>query len=240
MTCFCIGRNYAEHAAELGNAVPGKPLVFTKPATALLSDGRSFSLPDFSTDVHYEFELVLRVSRVATRIRESEAADYVDAMTLGVDLTARDIQSELKAKGQPWELAKAFDHSAPLGRWVPVPGQLFREGLAFEGRINGRVVQRGHTRDMIFPIPVFMAYLTRYFTLQPGDVLFTGTPAGVGPLKAGDRLEGWVEGPESPDAAADAQTQGGDLSAPLGAAQAPKPDSALRRQQKLLDFEIQG
>ncbi len=211
MTCFCIGRNYAEHAAELGNAVPDKPLLFAKPATAVLSGGAPFILPDFSRDIHYETELVLRVCRKAAAIREQDAWDYVDALTIGVDLTARDLQSELKAKGQPWEIAKGFDHSAPLGEFIPIPQSLKNEGLAFEGMINGKVVQHGNTAQMIFPVPAFMAYLTRFFTLQPGDLLFTGTPAGVGPLHAGDRFEGYL------------------LDSISG-----------ERQQKLLDFEILG
>jgi len=194
MTCYCIGRNYAEHAAELGNAVPEKPLIFAKPATALLPDGQPFELPEFSQDVHYETELVLRVCRRAQRVAPEEAWDFVDALTVGVDFTARDLQSVLKSKGQPWEIAKGFDGSAPIGQWVPVPEALKHGGMAFEGRINGVTVQKGDTRDMIFPVPAFMAYLTRFFTLLPGDLLFTGTPAGVGPVQAGDRFEGWLTG----------------------------------------------
>ncbi|MBI1192252.1 MAG: 2-hydroxyhepta-2,4-diene-1,7-dioate isomerase [Bacteroidetes bacterium] len=218
MTCYCIGRNYAEHAAELGNAVPDKPLIFAKPSTALLQDGKPFELPDFSQDVHYETELVLRVSKRAQRIDAAEAWNYVDALTIGVDLTARDLQNALKAKGQPWEIAKGFDASAPIGRFVPVPQALKFGGIAFEGRINGASVQQGHTRDMIFPVPAFMAYLTRFFTLMPGDLLFTGTPAGVGPLRAGDHFEGWLLEDETMQSA----------------------EKASEKQQKLLDFEILG
>jgi 2-keto-4-pentenoate hydratase/2-oxohepta-3-ene-1,7-dioic acid hydratase in catechol pathway len=195
MTCYCIGRNYAEHAAELGNAVPDSPLIFAKPATALLQDGQPFELPEFSQDVHHETELVLRVCRRAKRVAAEEAWDFVDGLTVGVDFTARDLQSTLKSKGQPWEIAKGFDGSAPIGQWVPVPEALKLGGIAFEGRLNGATVQKGHTRDMIFAVPAFMAYLTRFFTLLPGDLLFTGTPAGVGPVRAGDRFEGWLTGP---------------------------------------------
>ena len=215
MTCYCIGRNYAEHAAELGNAVPDQPLLFAKPATAVLTGGKLFHLPEFSSDIHYETELVLRVSRLAHAITEKDAWQYVDALTLGVDLTARDLQSQLKAKGQPWEIAKGFDDSAPIGDFIDIPEALKNEGVTFEGRINGKVVQRGDTRHMIFPVPVFMAYLTRFFTLQPGDLLFTGTPAGVGALHAGDRFEGYLTSGIS------------SLSGDNG-------------QQKLLDFEIKG
>jgi acylpyruvate hydrolase len=188
MTCYCIGRNYREHAAELGNPVPERPLVFSKPATAVVTDGRPVAYPDFSTEVHFETELVLRVSREAHRVTEAAAWDHLDALTLGLDLTARDLQAECKASGHPWEVAKAWDGSAPVGRFVPIPEALKTKGLAFESRRNGERVQWGLSTDMLFPIPALVAYLSRYFTLLPGDLIFTGTPAGVGPIAPGDRF----------------------------------------------------
>lgn len=184
-----------DHAAELNNPVPKKPLVFSKPETAILTDGATFQMPDFSENVHFEGELVLRIGQQGKNIEESAAWDYIDALTLGVDFTARDLQAKCKEKGHPWEIAKAFDGSAPLGNFVEVPETLKTSGLGFELRVNDRRVQLGHTKDLIFPIPTLLAYLSTFFTLRAGDLVFTGTPAGVGPVSAGDRFEGNILSP---------------------------------------------
>ena len=184
-----------DHAAELNNPVPKKPLVFSKPETAILSDGATFQMPDFSENVHFEGELVLRIDQEGKNIEESAAWQHIDAITLGVDFTARDLQSRCKEKGHPWEIAKAFDGSAPLGTFIEVPESLKTSGLEFELRVNDNQVQLGHTKDLIFPIPTLLAYLSTFFTLRPGDLVFTGTPAGVGPVSPGDRFEGNILSP---------------------------------------------
>jgi 2-keto-4-pentenoate hydratase/2-oxohepta-3-ene-1,7-dioic acid hydratase in catechol pathway len=188
MKIFCVGRNYAEHARELGNEVPEEPVLFMKPSTALLSVGSDFHYPAFTKDLHYEAELVLRVSKRGRRI-VSDAMDYVDAITVGIDFTARDVQAELKKKGLPWEKAKAWDQAAILGNW-----QAITEGeIHFSLNKNGNPVQQGSTNYMIFPFDILIAHISQYFTLEPGDLIYTGTPAGVGPCVAGDVLEGYFE-----------------------------------------------
>jgi 2-keto-4-pentenoate hydratase/2-oxohepta-3-ene-1,7-dioic acid hydratase in catechol pathway len=188
MKILCVGRNYAEHARELGNEIPEEPVIFMKPSTALLSVGSDFHYPAFTKDLHYEAELVLRVSNRGSRI-VSDAMDYVDAITVGIDFTARDVQAELKKKGLPWEKAKAWDQAAILGKWQPIP-----EGeIHFSLNKNGNPVQQGSTNYMIFPFDILIAHISQYFTLEPGDLIYTGTPAGVGPCVAGDVLEGYFE-----------------------------------------------
>jgi 2-keto-4-pentenoate hydratase/2-oxohepta-3-ene-1,7-dioic acid hydratase in catechol pathway len=188
MKIICVGRNYAEHARELGNEIPEEPVLFMKPSTALLSVGSDFHYPAFTKDLHYEAELVLRVSNRGSRI-VSDAMDYVDAITVGIDFTARDVQAELKKKGLPWEKAKAWDQAAILGKWQPIP-----EGeIHFSLNKNGNPVQQGSTNYMIFPFDILIAHISQYFTLEPGDLIYTGTPAGVGPCVAGDVLEGYFE-----------------------------------------------
>jgi 2-keto-4-pentenoate hydratase/2-oxohepta-3-ene-1,7-dioic acid hydratase in catechol pathway len=194
MKFVCVGRNYAEHARELGNEIPDAPLLFMKPSTAA-AEGHRLQLPGFSQSVHYEAELVLRIDR---RLRDATAHEADAAwreVTVGLDLTARDLQDRLKAKGQPWELAKAFDGSAVLGAFHDRSAVCAAEGhFLFELHRNGAVVQRGDTRQMIHGINELLAYISRHFTLEPGDMVFTGTPAGVGPLSSGDTLEAYLGG----------------------------------------------
>jgi len=185
---ICIGRNYGEHAKELGNAVPDEPVVFLKPASALIPHGGPIKLPAFSNDVHHEIELVFAIVR-----RNGQAC--ADRVTIGLDLTARDVQQELKAKGLPWEKAKAFDGSAYVAdSFTAVESFPAGHHIEFMLKKNGQVAQSGHSGQMIFDVPTLIANVERYMRLETGDLLFTGTPAGVGPLKAGDRLEGYMLG----------------------------------------------
>lgn len=194
MKIFCVGRNYAEHAKELNNAVPTKPVIFMKPATALLKDNKPFYLPDFSNDMHYETELVLRVGKNGKAVQEKFALGYVDALTVGIDFTARDLQDECKKKGLPWEIAKAFDNSAVVGRFVSADADKLKNGLVeFTMKLNGEQKQHGKSSDMIFNIEQIIAYVSKFFTLQTGDLIFTGTPYGVGAAKQGDRIEAFLE-----------------------------------------------
>ena len=192
MKIFCIGRNYSEHAKELNNEVPDKPLVFMKPPTALLKGNKDFYLPEFSNDVHYEAEIVVKIGKNGKYINPKFALDYVKEITIGLDLTARDIQSQLKAKGHPWEIAKGFDGSGVIGTFIPIEGKDFKD-ISFHLTKNGEVVQKGFTKDMIFSIEELIAYISTFFTLQTGDLIYTGTPAGVGQLKIGEVYEGFVK-----------------------------------------------
>lgn len=194
MKIFCIGRNYSEHAKELGNAVPEDPVVFTKPDTALLKNDEPFYLPDFSTDVHHEVELVIKISKVGKNIQEKFARNYFQEIGLGIDFTARDVQSKLKAKGLPWDLAKGFDGAAPLGKFMDVANREQLDNMSFGLQKNGQWVQQGNTKDMIFSFEKIIAFVSSYFTLKVGDLIYTGTPAGVGPVAIGDVLEGFLEG----------------------------------------------
>lgn len=194
MKILCIGRNYAEHAAELKNEVPTEPVFFLKPDTALLPSGQSFYLPDFSHDIHYEVELVLRIGKEGKNIGEEFAHRYIDGITVGVDFTARDIQQRQKEKGLPWEPAKAFDHSAPVGRIVPFEPFRDKQSIHFSLRKNGLEVQSGDSSLMLFHIPKILSHLSRYITLRKGDLIFTGTPKGVGPVAPGDKLEAFLQG----------------------------------------------
>ena len=197
MKFVCVGRNYAEHARELGNEIPEAPLLFLKPSTAAL-DGRSgatIELPSFSQNIHYEAELVLRIEKTLRRATPSEADVAWSEATVGLDLTARDLQDRLKSKGHPWEIAKGFDGSAVLGEFCARAAVADAQGhFRFELRKNGTTVQSGDTRDMIHACNDLLAYISRYFTLEPGDMVFTGTPAGVGPLASGDTLEATLGG----------------------------------------------
>jgi 2-keto-4-pentenoate hydratase/2-oxohepta-3-ene-1,7-dioic acid hydratase in catechol pathway len=194
MKIFCIGRNYGLHAKELGNAIPENPVVFSKPDTALLKNGEQFYLPDFSNDVHHEVELVIKISKVGKNIQEQFARNYFTEIGLGVDFTARDLQTQLKEKGLPWELAKAFDNSAPLGDFISVADRKELNNIEFGLQKNGTWVQQGNAADMIFSFEKIIAFVSTYFTLKVGDLIYTGTPAGVGPVKIGDVLEGFLEG----------------------------------------------
>jgi acylpyruvate hydrolase len=191
MKIICIGRNYSEHAKELKNEIPDKPVVFLKPNTALLKDNRPFYHPEWSNDIHYECELVLKVSKQGKYIEEKFAHKYYEEITVGIDFTARDIQAQQKAKGLPWEIAKAFDNSAVIGTFEPANKA---EGINFSLNKNGEQVQAGNSGDMMFSFEKIIAYVSQYFTLQVGDLIYTGTPAGVGPVKPGDKLEGFLEG----------------------------------------------
>ena len=193
MKIFCIGRNYAEHAKELNNAVPTKPLIFMKPPTALLLENKPFFYPDFTKNLHHEIEIVLRISKNGKAIQPEFANRYYDKIALGIDFTARDLQDDLKAKGQPWEIAKAFDNSAVLSKFVDLK-DFDPSNIAFSMTKNGETVQSGTTKDLIFSFDTLIAYLSNFFTLQQGDLIYTGTPAGVGAVKVGDTLEGFLEG----------------------------------------------
>jgi len=194
MKIICIGRNYADHAREMKSAVPAVPVFFMKPDTALVTGNRPFFLPDFSKDVHHEVEVVLRISREGSRIPEADAPGYFRKIGLGVDFTARDLQHEMKEKGLPWEIAKGFDHSAPVSRFFSLKRFGDIHNLPFRLDVNGATVQEGSTSGMIFSFEAIIAYVSRFVTLRRGDLVFTGTPAGVGPVKKGDRLEGFLGG----------------------------------------------
>ncbi len=192
MKIFCIGRNYVDHALELNNPVPKSPLIFMKPQTALLTDGKPFFHPDFSENIHHEIELVLKIKKNGKNIVSGFGSDYFDAIGLGIDFTARDLQDKLKEKGQPWELAKAFDNSAVLGNFVDKSELDDLAAVDFSLTKNGVIVQQGNSRDLIFSFGYLIEYISRFFTLQTGDLIYTGTPAGVGPVKPGDVLEGYL------------------------------------------------
>jgi 2-keto-4-pentenoate hydratase/2-oxohepta-3-ene-1,7-dioic acid hydratase in catechol pathway len=194
MKIIAIGRNYREHALELNNAVPTEPVVFLKPETALIKGNKPFFHPDFSNDIHHEVEMVIRISKVGKNIEEKFAHRYYDDITVGIDFTARDLQQKAKEKGLPWEKAKAFDGSAPIGTFVPKSKFPDLGNLNFTLDINGKRVQTGTTADMIFSFDFLVSYVSRFFTLQMGDLIYTGTPAGVGPVKPGDRLSAALEG----------------------------------------------
>ncbi len=193
MKIICIGRNYAEHAKELNNAVPTEPVIFMKGQNALLVPGKPFYYPDFTKDLHYECELVVKISKNGKHIQEKFAGKYFNEVTLGIDFTARDVQQKLKDKGLPWELAKAFDHSAAIGEFIELGEKKVQE-LSFELKKNGATVQQGYAGNMIFDIASIVAFVSQYITLNTGDLLFTGTPSGVGPVSIGDHLEGSLEG----------------------------------------------
>jgi 2-keto-4-pentenoate hydratase/2-oxohepta-3-ene-1,7-dioic acid hydratase in catechol pathway len=194
MKIICIGRNYLAHVKELDNDLPTKPMFFMKPETALLPVGEAFPYPIFSQKVHYETELVLRICKSGKAIEEETASEYYDAITVGIDFTARDLQSECKAKGHPWEIAKAFDCSAPIGSFKKISTLKHPEDIAFGMKLNGEWVQQGHSRDMIFSFDKIVSYVSRFVTLNEGDIIFTGTPQGVGEVHVGDKLELFLEG----------------------------------------------
>lgn len=195
MKIICIGRNYREHAAELGNAVPEEPVFFLKPTTACLYPGQPIVLKPFLGEIHHEIELVVMVDSYAKDVPESMALGMIASFTLGLDLTARTIQNELKSKGLPWEKAKAFDGSAVLGEVeLPMTASTDLQRFAIELKRNGTTVQQGSTADMLFTVAQQIAHVSRYITLEPGDLLFTGTPSGVGPIAEGDVLEGFLNG----------------------------------------------
>ncbi|QHL86773.1 2-hydroxyhepta-2,4-diene-1,7-dioate isomerase [Nibribacter ruber] len=193
MKILAIGRNYAEHIAELKNEVPDEPVIFFKPDTAILRNNEPFYYPDYSTDIHYEVELVLRVGKEGKNIQAKFADKYIDGLGIGVDFTARDLQSKAKAKGLPWTLAKGFNGSAPVSDMLPMENYPAWDNINFGLKVNGELKQQGNSGMMIHNFGAILAYMSRFITLKKGDLIFTGTPAGVGPIQIGDRLEAFVE-----------------------------------------------
>ena len=191
MKIICIGRNYAEHAKELNNPLPTKPVVFLKPATALLVNNKPVYYPEFTGELHYELEIVLKIAKNGRHVQPEFASDYYKEIALGIDFTARDLQQECKEKGLPWEVAKAFDGSAVLSPFVPV-SSVNRQAIEFELRKNGKAVQHGNTQNLIFSFEEIIVYVSRFFKLQMGDLIYTGTPAGMGPVQVGDKLDGYL------------------------------------------------
>lgn len=194
MKIICIGRNYVAHAKELNNEVPTTPVFFMKPDSALVISNRPFFYPDFSKDVHHELELVIRIDRLGRSIEEQYADRYFSEIGLGVDFTARDLQAKQKEKGLPWEIAKGFDYSAPISEFFPIKKYKDIHNLSFKLDINGKTVQDGNSALMIFSYEKIISYVSRFMTLKTGDLIFTGTPAGVGPVAINDRLEAYLEG----------------------------------------------
>jgi 2-keto-4-pentenoate hydratase/2-oxohepta-3-ene-1,7-dioic acid hydratase in catechol pathway len=192
MKIIAIGRNYQEHAKELNNPIPTEPVVFLKPDTALLKEGKAFYHPDFSNDIHYEVELIIKIGKEGKHIASKFARNYIEAIGLGIDFTARDLQQKCKEKGLPWEIAKAFDHSAPIGEFIPVNEISDLKAIQFSLKQNQIVVQNGNSADMIFSFEDIISYVSQRFTLKKGDLIFTGTPAGVGKINIGDLLEGYI------------------------------------------------
>lgn len=188
MKIICIGLNYRKHAIELGWTIPEKPVVFLKPDSSILKNNKPFFLPDFSTNIHYEVEVVLKISKLGKGITAKFAPRYFDEITLGIDITARDLQNRLVAEGMPWEISKCFDGAAPLGRFIPVTRLKDISDLDFRLEINNKVVQNSNTSDMIFDFNSIIEYVSKFFTLKTGDLIFTGTPPGVGQLHKNDNL----------------------------------------------------
>jgi 2-keto-4-pentenoate hydratase/2-oxohepta-3-ene-1,7-dioic acid hydratase in catechol pathway len=192
MKIICIGRNYAAHIEELKNEKPGKPVVFLKPDTALLKGGAPFYYPDFSSNIHHEIELVLKISKEGKYIQPQFAHRYFEEIGLGIDFTARDLQDQCKAKGLPWEIAKAFNGSAPIGEFKSVAELGDLNNIDFQLEINGELKQKGNTSLMLFDFATIISYVSQFFTLKKGDLIYTGTPAGVGPVQTGDVLIGFI------------------------------------------------
>lgn len=193
MKIICIGRNYVEHIKELNSAMPTEPVFFLKPETSLLRNNRSFRHPSFSSEIHYELELVLRISKKGYAIPAGEAMDHYDGIGLGIDFTARDMQDQAKKKGLPWAVSKGFDHSAPVSRFIPRSAFPDERKILFHLELNGNKVQNGDSSLMLYPFSEIIAHISRFMTLRPGDLVFTGTPAGVGPVRPGDLLQGYLQ-----------------------------------------------
>lgn len=193
MKIICIGRNYAEHAKEMNAPLPKEPVFFLKPDTSLLKDNQPFYYPDFSKEIHHEIELVLKVTKNGKNIAPEFAHKYYDEIGIGVDFTARDIQAACKEKGLPWEKAKAFDNAAPLGKFIDKTEFKDLNNIQFKLVINGKTIQKGSTSDLLFSFDSIISFVSTYITLKTGDLIYTGTPEGVGPVKIGDRLEGYIE-----------------------------------------------
>lgn len=194
MKILAIGRNYTEHIEELNNEKPDQPVVFFKPDSAILRNNAAFYYPDFSNDIHYEVEIVLRICKVGKYIQKEFCHEYFDAICLGVDFTARDLQQKAKEKGLPWTLAKGFDGSAPISEFIPKEEINDLGNLNFELKVDGNTVQKGNTGLMLYNVEEIITYISKYITLKKGDLIFTGTPKGVGPVQVGNRLQGYIEG----------------------------------------------
>lgn len=193
MKIICAGLNYRKHALEMNRPFPGEPVIFLKPDSAIIKNNKPFFLPDFSGDIHYEVEVVVRISRLGKSIAAKFAQRYYNEITLGIDLTARDLQNRLSKAGLPWEISKCFDGAAPLGKFIPVSNVRDVNDLDFRLEINGKIVQRSNTSDLIFSIAELIEYSSGFFTLKTGDLIFTGTPSGVGPLKKNDHLVAFLQ-----------------------------------------------
>lgn len=193
MKIICIGRNYAEHAKEMNSVIPSEPVFFLKPDTSLIKDNQPFYYPDFSKEIHHEVELVLKINKPGKNIQTQFANKYYNEIGIGIDFTARDIQAECKKNGLPWEKAKAFDGAAPIGKFIDKKQFTDEKNINFHLNINGNNIQEGNTKDLLFSFDTIIAYVSKYFTLRTGDLIYTGTPEGVGPVKIGDRLEAYIE-----------------------------------------------
>jgi 2-keto-4-pentenoate hydratase/2-oxohepta-3-ene-1,7-dioic acid hydratase in catechol pathway len=192
MKIICIGLNYRSHALEMGWSLPEVPVVFLKPDSSILKNNKPFFLPDFSSNIHYEVEVVVKISKLGKGISAKFASRYYDEVTVGIDITARDLQSRQSAAGLPWEISKSFDGAAPIGNFIPVNDKIDIKDLDFRLEINGRNVQRSNTSDLIFSVDQIIEYVSRFFTLKTGDLIFTGTPSGVGQLKRNDNLVAYL------------------------------------------------
>ena len=193
MKLICIGRNYTDHIKELDNQRPTDPVVFLKPDTSILLKKQPFFIPDFSNDVHHEVEILIKINKVGKHINKKFANKYYDEIGLGIDFTARDLQSQLKEKGLPWEKAKAFDGAAVIGDWLPKSEFMDVNNISFKLHKNNKIVQQGNTNLMLWKIDELIEYVSKYFTLKIGDIIFTGTPSGVGKVIANDTLKGYIE-----------------------------------------------
>jgi 2-keto-4-pentenoate hydratase/2-oxohepta-3-ene-1,7-dioic acid hydratase in catechol pathway len=193
MKIFCIGRNYADHAKELGNGIPDEPIIFMKPKSALIQGHTPFYYPEFTNDLHYEAELVIRISKNGKYIQEKHASNYYNAISVGIDFTARDIQNQLKEKGLPWEKAKSFDNSAAVGKFTDLTPVIDKKNINFSFAKNKEIVQKANSKEMLFSIDKIVANISNYFSINIGDLIFTGTPAGTGECIVGDLLECYLE-----------------------------------------------
>ena len=193
MKILAIGMNYPSHVREMNSILSPEPVIFSKPESALLLNNKPFFYPDFSADIQYETEIVVVIDRLGKNIAPKFAHRYYSEITVGIDFTARDLQKQCKEKGHPWEIAKAFDNSAPVGRLMPKTAFRDMQNISFRLDLNGATVQQGNTKDMIFSVDQIIAHVSKYFTLKTGDLIFTGTPFGVGAVKTGDRLQAYIE-----------------------------------------------
>jgi 2-keto-4-pentenoate hydratase/2-oxohepta-3-ene-1,7-dioic acid hydratase in catechol pathway len=199
MKIICIGRNYVEHARELNNPLPDVPIFFLKHESCIVRNNKPFFYPDFSQNIHHEVEIVIRIGRLGKRIEKRYAYRYYNEIGIGIDFTARDLQEDARKKGLPWEIAKAFDFSAPVSRFIAKKEYPDIQNISFHLDLNGKTVQHSSTANMIFPVDELISYVSRFITLKTGDMIFTGTPSGVGPVETGDHLEAYLEGKKMMD-----------------------------------------